>query len=76
MLTANSTTHPHRTRTHERAQVLKHFVAAEKEKLPSIVSLFDDVYADIPPHLRWQRDEMLGHIAKYPKEYPKGTRVQ
>jgi len=63
-------------RTSVRKDILKHFVAAEKEVMPSIVSLFDDVYAEIPPHLAEQKQEMLSHLAKYPEEYPTSGRAE
>jgi len=32
---------------------------AEKTPLPPVESLFDDVFAELPPHLREQRDELV-----------------
>lgn len=59
-----------------RKEILVHLEAAGKELLPSIVSLFDDVYKEIPPHLQRQKAEMLAHIAKYPDEYSSKGRIE
>lgn len=58
-----------------RKVILTSFTKAEKGLLPSIESLFDDVYAEIPPLLQGQKEEMLQHLAKYSEEYPTGGRV-
>lgn len=58
-----------------RKKVLKSFTQAEKELLPSILSLFDDVLDDIPKILKDQQREMEQHIAKYPEDYPLAGRV-
>jgi 2-oxoisovalerate dehydrogenase E1 component alpha subunit len=39
------------------------------EQYPSINSLFEDVYAEMPKHLRSQRDELNAHIARHRKQY-------
>jgi 2-oxoisovalerate dehydrogenase E1 component alpha subunit len=53
-----------------RKEVLTSFAAAEKVPLPSIKSMFDDVYDDVPAHLQAQWDDVEQHLAKYPGEYP------
>ena len=40
-----------------------------KVKLPSIESLFDDVYENLPVHLVEQRDHLKKHIEKYAEQY-------
>ena len=40
-----------------------------KFKKPSIDSLFDDVYENIPVHLLQQKDHLKKHIEKYAEEY-------
>jgi len=47
------------------AEVTAALKAAEaEEKKPPIESLFEDVYADVPWHLREQRDALLGYLSR------------
>jgi len=39
------------------------------EQYPSIDSLFEDVFAEVPKHLKAQRDELNAHIARHRKQY-------
>ena len=56
-------------RGQERARVLAALEAAEKKGMPKLDTLFEDVYHDVPEHLRRQKEELLRHIAKYPDKY-------
>jgi len=53
----------------EKLAVLKAMEKAEKRSKPSLDQLFEDVYQTLPPHLREQKEQLLAHIAKYPKKY-------
>ena len=52
-----------------RNKIMREMKLAEELELPSIESMFDDVYQDIPPHLVEQKEELLSHIKKYEAEY-------
>lgn len=58
-----------------RKMVLKEFTAAEKVALPSVDSLFEDVFGDIPDSLLSQKKQMRDHMLKYPNEYDEAGRV-
>jgi len=51
-------------------QVISCLVKAENKLLPSIKSVFEDVYSDKPESLKRQEQECHAHIAKYPGNYP------
>ncbi|CAD5112562.1 DgyrCDS1771 [Dimorphilus gyrociliatus] len=53
-----------------RKQVLEALSRAEKKKKPSPSQMFTDVYAEVPPHLKKQFEEVKKHIGNYSKEYP------
>jgi len=42
---------------------------ALQAKKPSIDSLFDDVYEELPPHLLEQKDNLRVHLEKYGDNY-------
>lgn len=58
-----------------RDDVLAVVKVAEKEPLPSIDSMFDDVLEPMPPHLQKQQQELRDHLALYRKEYPTSRRL-
>jgi len=41
---------------------------AEKQEEPTWESLFDDVYADVPPALARQRDELMANEQQFPRD--------
>ncbi len=47
-----------------RQQVAQAIEEAERTPSPAVSTLFDDVYAELPPHLREQRDALLAHLEK------------
>jgi 2-oxoisovalerate dehydrogenase E1 component alpha subunit len=53
----------------ERVAVLNAIKQAENRPPPSIESMFEDVYKEIPSHLVEQMKELKEHLAKYPDEY-------
>lgn len=48
---------------------------AEKEPLPSIDSLFEDVLEPMAPHLAAQQQQLRDHLALYRHEYPTSRRL-
>lgn len=42
---------------------------ATGELLPPIDYMFDDVYEELPNHLKEQKEDLRKHLRKYPKEY-------
>ena len=42
---------------------------AERKDKPDPMSMFDDVYQEIPVHLQRQKEEMVNHTKKYPSHY-------
>ena len=56
-------------RSRLRKEVLKAFAAAEKEKKPSMRSMFTDMYEDLTPELKDQMIELKSVIERYPDEY-------
>jgi 2-oxoisovalerate dehydrogenase E1 component alpha subunit len=56
-------------RSGEKVAVLKAMGQAERLPPPSLDSLFEDVYHDIPPHLMEQQKQLRDHMAKYPQKY-------
>jgi 2-oxoisovalerate dehydrogenase E1 component alpha subunit len=57
-------------REQTRKELLNEFTLAEDVKKPPIRELFTDVYADVPPHLQSQYEEMQRIISTYPEFYP------
>ena len=53
----------------EKEAVLDAMRTAERKPKPSVEDLFTDVYKDMPPCLEKQRDQLFGHMSKYPDEY-------
>jgi hypothetical protein len=50
-----------------RVEVMKALEAAQKEPLPPASELFSDVYDELQPHLREQRDALMEHLAAHPE---------
>lgn len=57
-------------RAEARTRVIEAFNWAEKIKKLPIASMFDDVYDELPAHLRRQRDELEEHLKEYGQHYP------
>lgn len=57
------------TRQKIRKEILKAFVAAEKEKKPPLREMFADVYEEQTEESLAQMAELRQHIARYPDEY-------
>jgi len=53
-------------------EVRKCLKTALEYKKPSIESMFDDVYEEMPVHLQQQKAHLMKHIAKYKDEYDVG----
>ncbi|NXH84928.1 ODBA dehydrogenase, partial [Edolisoma coerulescens] len=51
-------------------QVLEAFERAEREPKPPPRLLFSDVYREMPPRLRRQREELERHLETYGEHYP------
>lgn len=49
---------------------MKAFASAESEKKGSPDLAFSDVYDEMPPLLKRQRDEMKEHVKQYKEHYP------
>ena len=56
-------------RSGEKVAVLKAMAQAERIAPPSLESMFEDVYHEMPPHLVEQQKQMRDHIAKHPQKY-------
>jgi len=52
-----------------RKEVMKAFRAAEKKQKPYIEKLFEDVFDELTPQLKYQERQLIRHVSKYPKEY-------
>ena len=44
-------------------------VKAEKADLPHHSELFNDVYDQLPKHLREQQEELAEHMARHPQHF-------
>lgn len=55
-----------------RKEILKAFSAAEKEKKPALNSMFEDIYEELTPELKAQKEELARIVAEYPEEYEVG----
>lgn len=53
----------------ERDAVLSALNKAEMRPKPSVDSMFEDVYCEIPPHLQAQKAQLEEHMALYPDYY-------
>ncbi|KAL8622837.1 hypothetical protein ACOMHN_026958 [Nucella lapillus] len=53
-----------------RKRVMKAFAEAEPRKRPSPEEMFHDVYAELPPHLEQQMNEMKEHVKQHKEHYP------
>jgi 2-oxoisovalerate dehydrogenase E1 component alpha subunit len=56
-------------RSNEKLAVLKSMGRAERLPPPTIESLFEDVYHQMPPSLLEQQAQLRQHMVKYPKNY-------
>lgn len=52
-----------------RQSVLKAFSEAEKVEKPKIDEMFTDVYDELPPSLKAQKEELERIMTKYPEFY-------
>ncbi|XP_064594251.1 2-oxoisovalerate dehydrogenase subunit alpha, mitochondrial isoform X6 [Zonotrichia leucophrys gambelii] len=57
-------------RKSSRKMVLEAFEQAEREPKPPPLLLFNDVYLEMPPRLRRQRQELQRHLEAYGEHYP------
>lgn len=53
----------------ERIAVLNAIKEAESRPMPSMESMFEDVYKDMPLHLKDQMAQLKAHVAKHPGKY-------
>ncbi|VDK74851.1 unnamed protein product [Litomosoides sigmodontis] len=53
-----------------RKEIMSAFLNAEKIPKPHILSMFDDVYKEMPKNLQEQRNELAEHLNHYGKHYP------
>ncbi|EPB71269.1 dehydrogenase E1 component [Ancylostoma ceylanicum] len=53
-----------------RKRVLKAFSDAEKQKLAHYHDMFEDVYKEMTPKLKRQREEFDAHLEEYKEHYP------
>ena len=51
-------------------EVMDAFHGAEKKKRAKPQEMFDDIYDEMPLHLKNQRNEMIAHVKQYKNEYP------
>ena len=56
-------------REREHAAVLDALQKAENKEKPHLDTMFEDVYHEIPVHLKDQEALLMEHIAKYPQSY-------
>jgi 2-oxoisovalerate dehydrogenase E1 component alpha subunit len=61
-------------RSQQKVAVLKAMGQAERLPPPSLHSLFEDVYYEMPRHLQEQQEQLRQHMAKYPKRYKTSSR--
>lgn len=52
-----------------RTKVLSAMNEAERTKKPAASQMFSDVYADLPPHLQEQTEQLAAHLKKYAEFY-------
>lgn len=53
-----------------RKEVMTCFNKADQKKKPPIYSLFDDVHAEMVPHLCTQVSQLESHLSQYREHYP------
>ena len=51
-------------------QVMEAFSKAEIRKKCNPETMFDDVYDEIPDHIREQKEQMVNHVNQYKEHYP------
>ncbi len=56
--------------TASRQEVARAIEESERTPMPAPGTLFDDTYAELPPHLREQRDALLAHLEKRKPDRP------
>ena len=54
-----------------RSDILNALKTAEKVPVNPISDIVEDVYSEVPWHLKAQREALLEHIKRYPDKYPK-----
>ena len=54
-----------------RSDILDALKTAEKVPVNPISDIVEDVYSEVPWHLKAQREALLEHIKRYPDKYPK-----
>lgn len=55
----------------DRVAILNAIKEAESRPKPPLETMFEDVYKDIPPHLKKQMAQLKEHIIKFPGKYKK-----
>lgn len=55
----------------ECATALKEAAAASKHPAPA--AMFEDVFEEMPPHLKQQQQHMVEHLKRHPQECPEGV---
>lgn len=53
-----------------RKQILSQIALSEKLNKPDWKEMFNDVYHDLPQHLKDQMSELEDHLGKYKEHYP------
>uniref|UniRef100_A0A0N5AU77 2-oxoisovalerate dehydrogenase subunit alpha n=1 Tax=Syphacia muris TaxID=451379 RepID=A0A0N5AU77_9BILA len=53
-----------------RKRVMKTFLAGEKVKMLHPLELFNDVYKEMPMHIRSQKEQLSQHLKEYGHNYP------
>lgn len=59
-----------------RSEILTLLPECEKNPYPSVQSMFDDVFSDVPDHLLRQRDELNNHLEQYKEHYDLSRRAK
>lgn len=54
-----------------RSDILAALKASEQVPVNPLADIVEDVYAEVPWHLKEQRDALIAHVKKYPSKYPK-----
>lgn len=59
-----------------RSDILAALKTAEQVAVNPLADIVEDVYAEVPWHLKEQRDALIAHVKKYPSKYPKTSGEQ
>ena len=54
-----------------RSDILAALKTSEQVAVNPLADIVEDVYAEVPWHLKEQRDALIAHVKKYPSKYPK-----